>query len=67
MVRNDCLPIPSATATNGQAALEIQRAEKPDLFLTDLKMHGMDSVELLSRLKAAAHDATFLMMTAYST
>ena len=55
------------TATNGIAALEIQRSEKPDLFLTDLKMHGMDGIELLRRLKAADPDATVLMMTAYST
>ena len=40
------------TATDGARALELLEAERPDLLLTDLKMPGIDGMELVRR----AHD-----------
>jgi CheY-like chemotaxis protein len=38
-------------ATNGEKALAIAAAEKPDLILLDVMMPGMDGYEVCRRLK----------------
>ncbi len=48
-------------------ALERIRGEPWDLLLIDLKMPGMDGVELLRLGREACPDATVLMMTAFPT
>lgn len=35
---------------NGLAALEAVRAQRPDVLVTDVNMHGMDGLELVDRL-----------------
>ncbi|MEO1311724.1 MAG: response regulator, partial [Pseudomonadota bacterium] len=40
------------TAMNGPDALEIARAEQPDIVLLDVMMPGMDGYEVCRRLKA---------------
>ena len=40
------------TASNGKEGLELIRAEKPDLVLTDLLMPEMDGFEVLEAIKA---------------
>ncbi|MGA8941983.1 MAG: response regulator [Thermoactinomyces sp.] len=52
-------------ASNGKKALEIIQAEKPDLILLDMKMPGMDGLELLRRLRKFNTEAKVIMMTAY--
>lgn len=52
-------------AANGKVALEIIRVEKPDLILLDMKMPGMDGLELLRQLKKEEMEAIIIMMTAY--
>lgn len=42
------------TASDGVEALEMIRAERPDLVLTDLMMPEMDGVELTRRIKGDA-------------
>ncbi len=41
-------------ATDGQAGLEMARAERPDLILMDMSLPVMDGWEATRRLKAAA-------------
>jgi two-component system NtrC family response regulator len=44
------------TALGGQEALEIQKSSDLDLILTDMKMPGMDGIELLEHVKAMDAD-----------
>jgi len=55
------------TALGGFEALEIHKASDIDLVLTDMKMPGMDGIELLERIKAYDPDMPVIMMTAHGT
>jgi heterodisulfide reductase subunit A len=54
-------------ADSGPRAVEMLAAESFHLMLTDIKMPGMDGVELLKAARAAHPDLSVLMMTAYAT
>ncbi|MCP4680859.1 MAG: FAD-dependent oxidoreductase [Desulfobacterales bacterium] len=55
------------TAESGPEALERLAESQYHLMLTDIKMPGMDGVELLEKAKEALPDLTVVMMTAYAT
>jgi len=55
------------TAVSGAEALEVLASSEPDLVLTDMKMPGMDGIELLERIKARDPDLPVIMMTAHGT
>jgi DNA-binding NtrC family response regulator len=55
------------TADSAEAALEIFPARDFAVTLTDIKMAGMDGLELLDRLKAIDPEAIVIVMTAYSS
>lgn len=52
-------------ASAGRVALEILEKEKPDLVLLDMKIPGMDGLEILKRMKKIDPDIKVIMMTAY--
>ncbi|AZN39110.1 response regulator [Paenibacillus albus] len=52
-------------APNGKLALEIVKSENPDLVLLDMKIPGMDGLEILKHVKAINKDIKVIMMTAY--
>jgi two-component system, response regulator, stage 0 sporulation protein F len=52
-------------AANGMQALEIVRKHQPDLVLLDMKIPGMDGIEILKRLKEIDPDIKVIIMTAY--
>ena len=54
----------SLTANSGKEALEILKQSEVDLVLTDMKMPGMDGIELLEKIKAKDPDLPVIMMTA---
>ncbi len=54
-------------AESGEQALQKMEAEAFHLMLTDIKMPGMDGVELLQKAKERYPDLTVVMMTAYAT
>lgn len=54
-------------AESGQQALDMLAKEDYQLMLTDIKMPGMDGVELLNRAKRNYPDLGVVMMTAYAT
>ena len=53
------------TAADGFKALAKFSELSPDVVLTDLKMPGMDGLELLARLGESGSDAVILVMTAF--
>ncbi|RFT92463.1 response regulator [Paenibacillus jamilae] len=52
-------------AANGKIALEIVEKEPPDLVLLDMKIPGMEGLEILKHLKSMNPDIKVIMMTAY--
>src|ERR671931_1541354 len=54
-------------ASDGNAALERLQAGGIDLVLTDLKMPGLNGMELLHAVKAIAPDVDVILLTAFGT
>jgi two-component system, response regulator, stage 0 sporulation protein F len=52
-------------AANGLQALDIVKDNVPDLILLDMKIPGMDGIEILKRVKALHSDMKVIIMTAY--
>jgi signal transduction histidine kinase len=53
------------TADNGEEGLRIFRDEKPPIVLTDIKMPGMDGIELLRLIKEEIPDTEVIMITGH--
>ena len=51
--------------SNGIKALEIIPVFKPDLVIMDVKMPGMNGIDVLKKLREADQDVQVIMMTAY--
>jgi len=56
-----------AGAATAQEALEALRNETVDLLITDLRMPGMDGLELLRQTKGLRPEIETVVMTAYAT
>lgn len=52
-------------ASNGKIALELVRSNRPDLVLLDMKIPGMDGLEILKHIKSIDPTIKVIMMTAY--
>ena len=52
---------------SGQRALASIAAARPDLVLTDLRMDGMDGMDLLGRLRAEFPEIPVVMLTAHGS
>ncbi|MGH7306017.1 MAG: sigma-54-dependent transcriptional regulator [Candidatus Rokuibacteriota bacterium] len=55
------------TATDSHRALALVESERPDLLLTDLKMPGMDGMELLRRAREVDPALPVVVITAFAT
>jgi DNA-binding NtrC family response regulator len=55
------------TAPDGASALERVRAEPWSILVVDLKMPGMDGLEVLAKAKEARPEVAVLIMTAFAT
>ncbi len=61
------------TASNGQQALEVVRAQNPDIVFTDIRMPVMDGIEFATRLRrrekesgtAPEHGVKIIFLTGY--
>ena len=55
------------TASSGEIALQMLTKRQFDLVLADIKMPGMDGLELLELIKRKTPDITVVMMTAFGS
>jgi DNA-binding NtrC family response regulator len=55
------------TAASGEAAIKFAKERRFDLALTDLKMTGMDGIELLQHLLALDSSIIVILLTAHGT
>jgi two-component system response regulator AtoC len=55
------------SARSGQEALELLASSAPEIVLCDLRMPGMDGMELLPELARRQPGATLILMSAYGT
>ncbi|UCG66841.1 MAG: response regulator [Deltaproteobacteria bacterium] len=53
------------TAENGSEGLELYRREKPPIVLTDIKMPGMDGLEVLEEIKGIDPDTEVIVITGH--
>lgn len=54
-------------AASGEDALDLIDKQEYDVVLTDIRMPGIDGVELLRRIKEKAPDAIVILMTGYAS
>jgi DNA-binding NtrC family response regulator len=54
-------------AASGREALAVLARVGPQILLVDIKMPGMDGIELQRRARELAPDATIIIMTAYAS
>ncbi|WNS75302.1 response regulator [Bacillus sp. DTU_2020_1000418_1_SI_GHA_SEK_038] len=52
-------------AANGIQALDIVSKHSPDLVLLDMKIPGMDGIEILKRMRVIDKEIRVIIMTAY--
>ncbi len=55
------------TARSGEEAVARIPSFAPHLVITDLKMPGMDGIELMRRVKGERPEVDFILLTAYAT
>ncbi|HCY83659.1 MAG TPA: hybrid sensor histidine kinase/response regulator [Desulfobacteraceae bacterium] len=52
-------------APDGEQGLSIFREKKPDIVITDIKMPGIDGIELLRRIKQTSPETEVIMITGH--
>ncbi len=57
----------AVAASDGEAALSMIARHRPSVVVTDLKMPGMDGIELLKRIVELDPQLPVILMTAYAT
>lgn len=55
------------TAASGEAALEMLKNTRFDIFLVDIKMEGISGLDVLRKIKESDPDAEVVMITAYGS
>jgi len=53
------------TAESGEEALRVFHEARPEVILTDIKMPGMDGIELLKRIKEESPNTEVIMITGH--
>ncbi len=53
------------TAPGGEEGIELFRKESPSIILTDIKMPGMDGIDVLKQIKDQSPDSEVIMITGH--
>ena len=53
------------SAENGESGLEVFLAEEPSIVLTDVRMPGMDGIEVLKKIKDAGGNVEVIVVTGH--
>lgn len=67
MIIREKTPYEPVSTNNPVEALELARGGGFDLVIADLKMPGLDGMELLEAVRAADEDIPVIIITAYGT
>ena len=54
-------------ANNGEEGIQVIKKNPPDLIILDLKMAGMDGIEVLQKIKAINQKAKVIILTGYGS
>ena len=54
-----------STSENGEGGLEAVQRERPDIVILDIRLPGMNGLEVLRRIKEKQEDIHVIMITAY--
>jgi DNA-binding NtrC family response regulator len=57
----------TSRASSGEEALALVRSQDPDVVLTDLRMEGLDGMQLLERLRADFPEIPVVLLTAHGS
>jgi len=57
----------SAVAYDGESALEVVREDEPDVMILDLKMPGIDGIEVLRRVKETQPEIEVIILTGHGS
>jgi two-component system response regulator CpxR len=57
----------SAVAYDGESALHLIREDEPEVMILDLKMPGIDGIEVLRRVKDTSPDIEVIILTGHGT
>ena len=58
--------LPTSSFENGEMALSQLRIEKPDVIISDVRMPGIDGLELMPKIHEKYPDLPIIIMTAHS-
>jgi len=57
----------SAVAYDGESALEMIKEDEPDVMILDLRMPGIDGIEVLRRVKATQPEIEVIILTGHGS
>ena len=57
----------ASTAHNGEQALSLVKKEEPDVIVLDLKMPGIDGIEVLRRVRKAYPNVEVIILTGHGS
>jgi two-component system, NarL family, response regulator len=56
-----------AEAADGTSAVELYRRQRPDVSLVDLRMPGLDGVQVVEQVRRESADAVLIVLTTFDT
>ncbi len=61
-----CGTVLAGTAQNGVEALEMVKRDPPDIIISDIRMPGLDGLQLIAAVAELYPDTQFIMLTGFS-